>query len=414
MSQNVSTVAPPRVALVTGCVPVGGATTLLLNLARELRRKEIPTIVFSFEKHNPFGCDFKAEGVRLVVNDEEKFIFEDRLTACLKLLAEFKPTCVVAWISPLSFEVLRYVPFGILRVGLDVSDHASIYPTDYAPFMDALVGVSEKIAATARSLPAFNRVDVRCIHCGVPSPELPPRAPDSSAPLRIVYLGRLCQEAKRVRLFPTILRQLCESRIPFSWTIAGDGEELDFLKANMRTSRTDQQVHFTSSLSNPEVSALLSRHDVLLLASDFEGLPMSLLEAMALGLVPVVSDIESGIREVVNANNGIRVAIDDIPGYARAIVHLHENRDALAAMGRAARDTVLKGYSVGVMADRWLALMSSHQPVSAEWPATFNIRPTLALEGQIKFHPALRPPRRLLKTVAGSFKTKWGHFNRAK
>ena len=133
---------------------------------------------------------------------------------------------------------------------------------------------------------------------------------------------------------------------------------------------------------------------------------MSLLESMAQGLVPVVSDIESGIREVVDSNNGIRVAIDDIPGYAKAIIHLHENRDALAAMGRAARDIVLKAYSVRVMADRWLDLVASHQPVSAEWPGKFNIRPPLALEGQIKFHPAFRPLRRLAKTIAGSLKNK--------
>jgi glycosyltransferase involved in cell wall biosynthesis len=406
MSKDVPGSAPLRVALVTGNLNLGGATSLLLNLTGELNHRGIQTLVFSFEKENPLASDFKADGVKVVFEDEDKSIFEDRLSACLKLLAEFRPSCVVAWLAPPSFEVLRYVPPGILRVGLDVSDKANIYPTDYAPFMDVLVGVSKKIAATARSLPAFGRVDVRCIHCGVPIPEPRQRIPDSSSPLRIIFLGRLYQDSKRVRLFPTILRHLCESQIPFSWTIAGDGPELDFLKTNMQTSRPDQQVHFTGPLSNSEISALLSRHDVFLLASDFEGLPMSLLESMAQGLVPVVSDIESGIREVVDSNNGIRVAIDDIPGYAKAIIHLHENRDALAAMGRAAHDIVLKAYSVRVMADRWLDLVASHQPVSAEWPGKFNIRPALSLEGQIKFHPAFRPPRRLVKTIAGSLKNK--------
>jgi glycosyltransferase involved in cell wall biosynthesis len=379
---------------------------LLLNLTGELNRRGIQTLVFSFEKENPLASDFQAAGVQVVFKDEEKFIFEDRLSAGLELLGEFRPACVAAWLAPLSFEVLRYVPHGVLRVGLVVQDEAYIYPTDYAPFMDVLVGVSEKIAATARSLPAFGRVDVRCIHCGIPMPEPRQRIPNSFSPLRIIYLGRMEQEAKRVRLFPTILRHLCESQIPFSWTIAGDGPELDFLKTNMPTSRPDQQVHFTGPLPNPEVSALLSRHDVFLLASGFEGLPMSLLESMAQGLVPVVSDIESGIREVVDSNNGIRVAVDDIPGYAKAIIHLHENRDALAAMGRSARDIVLRAYSVRVMADRWLDLIASHQPVSAEWPGKFNIRPALELEGQIKFHPAFRPLRRHLKMIAGSLKNK--------
>ena len=197
MSKDVPGSAPLRVALVTGNLNLGGASSLLLNLTGELNRRGIQTLVFSFEKENPLASDFKADGVEVVFEDEDKSIFEDRLSACLELLAEFRPACVVAWLAPPSFEVLRYVPSGILRVGLDVSDKACIYPTDYAPFMDVLVGVSEKIAATARSLPAFGRVDVRCIHCGVPIPEPRQRISDFSPPRCGLSILAVCIKSQK-------------------------------------------------------------------------------------------------------------------------------------------------------------------------------------------------------------------------
>ena len=129
MSKDVPGSAPLRVALVTGNLNLGGASSLLLNLTGELNRRGIQTLVFSFEKENPLASDFKADGVEVVFEDEDKSIFEDRLSACLELLAEFRPACVVAWLAPPSFEVLRYVPFrnlkgwtGCVGQGLYLSD----------------------------------------------------------------------------------------------------------------------------------------------------------------------------------------------------------------------------------------------------------------------------------------------------
>src|SRR5206468_103489 len=139
----------------------------------------------------------------------------------------------------------------------------------------------------------------------------------------------------------------------------------------------------------------LKNHDVFLLASDSEGLPMSLLEAMAQGVVPVVSDLESGIRDVVDSSNGLLVPVDDVEAYGRAIIHLHEHRDELAAKSAAAHARVKTEFSVQAMADRWLKILSAPPP-KVQWPSRWRIQPPLTQRHSPRFWPPVRALRRLV------------------
>src|SRR5207244_1497066 len=153
---------------------------------------------------------------------------------------------------------------------------------------------------------------------------------------------------------------------------------------------------FIGAVSYADVARVLDAHDILILVSDYEGLPLSLLEAMGRGLVPVVTDLESGIREVVNKNNGVLVPVDDVEGYARAIAYLHANRAEFAAKSAAARDRVRNEFSVGAMTDRWLSILSvSARP--AVWPRDFRIRGPVTDARQWKYAVPVRPLRRVLK-----------------
>jgi hypothetical protein len=183
-------------------------------------------------------------------------------------------------------------------------------------------------------------------------PEARP-ARDTAVPLRILYLGRLDREQKRVHLFPAILEQLQSSGIPFHWTLAGDGPESAALQARMQGGGPEQIVSFIGTVPYADVPRILSEHDVFLLASDYEGLPLSLLEAMGAGLAPVVSDLPSGIRELVDETTGKRVAPGNLRGYAEAIVWLHEHRGELRRFSENAQRRVRGEFSIAAMAGRW-------------------------------------------------------------
>ena len=386
-----------RLALVTGGLPLGGSTTFLCNLAGELVRREIPAEVLSFEHANPLASDFRRLNIPVLCLDDRRFIFEDRMQAVLRRLGEFKPSVVVANLGTTSFEVLRYVPAGIFRIGMVHADDSIVHAIvrHYAGVVDLMVVVSETIWHKIENHAGFAGVPVKYLPLGVRMPENGMvRKPGSGAPLRILYLGRLAQAQKRVRLFPQILDRLQSSGIPFHWTIVGEGEEKEFLEQAMK-SAPRQTISFLGKIAYDQVPETLRAHDIFLLASDYEGLPLSLLEAMGHGLVPVVSDLASGIPEVVDATNGILVSVNDVEGYGRAIIYLHEHRDELAAKSAAARARVQTEFSVEAMTDRWLAAFPKEPPVIGAWPANWKIKPVLAARHPIYFSPPMRVFRRL-------------------
>ncbi|MCX6966540.1 MAG: glycosyltransferase family 4 protein, partial [Verrucomicrobia bacterium] len=352
------TAPSPRFAFVSGNLNLGGSTTFLCNIAGELVRRGVSVRVFCTQKHHPLAADFESQNIPVFTADERRWIYEDRIAALLKELRAFEPTLVAGCLAPASFEILRYLPPGIRRVGMVQSDDPGVYGclAAYREKIDAVVGVSKTIAARLQAMEAFAGKQIACIPYGVPMPASIPAAPSCGGPLRILYLGRLDEDQKRVRLFPEIYRHLCASGIPFRWTLAGEGPERAFLEAKMSGGGPDQHVLFTGQVDYANVPLLLQNQDVLLLTSTFEGLPLSLLEAMGQGLVPVVSDLESGIREVVDEINGLLVPVDNIEGYARALVHLHKDREELTQKRTTARARVFPAYSIAAMADRWMQL----------------------------------------------------------
>jgi glycosyltransferase involved in cell wall biosynthesis len=379
---------------------LGGTTTFLCNFGGELIRRHVPAEVLSFELENPLASDFARQNIPVTCLDDGRHIFEDQMGSALAALRAFRPTTVLATLGTPSFEVLRYVPAGVFRVGVAQSDDPPLYPgvARYAGHLDAVVVVSGAMKHKMLAQPALTAIPVHAIPYGVPMPDVGQIIhPDAVRPLRILYLGRLVQEQKRVRLFPKILRSLCASGIPFHWTIAGDGPEMAFLKASMKTSSPGQQVTFLGPVAYANVPGVLRRHDVFLLASDYEGLPLSLLEAMGHGLVPVVSNLTSGIPEVVDETNGRLVPVDDVAGYARAIVHLHTHRAELAAKSAAARQRVQSEFSVTAMTDRWLAIIPPATLPAPTWLQADVIQAPLPSPRKFLFSPPVRPFRRLAK-----------------
>jgi glycosyltransferase involved in cell wall biosynthesis len=392
--------ASHRFALVTGILDLGGTTTFLCNLGGELVRRNFAVRVLSFARNNPLAADFERLKIPVFTTDEKKLIYEDRLLLILKELASFKPSVALANLSAESFEVLRYMPKGVFRIGTAQADQEPVYRllAQYAGDMDLLAAVSDRIQQQLQPRPEFAALPVRYLPHGVPIPETgAPRVTNDTGPLRILYLGRLQREQKRVQLFAEMFKVLEASGMPFHWTIAGTGPEENWLKTVLQSRAANQTVSFPGKVLYGEVPRLLAEHDVFLLASDYEGQPLSLLEAMVAGLVPVVSDLPSGIREVVDADTGKLIPPDNARGYAEAIVHLHEHRDELHRLAVNAEGRARREFTVSAMVERWLAVLPPKLPEAMAWPEKWSLKPILSAPNRWWFSSPMRWLRRMLR-----------------
>ncbi|MDR1918951.1 MAG: glycosyltransferase family 4 protein, partial [Tannerellaceae bacterium] len=187
------------------------------------------------------------------------------------------------------------------------------------------------------SLPADK---IKVIPNAVALPALPEGGKDFQAELAILFLGRI-DWAKGLGRIAAALECLSKQDIPFRFYLCGVGpDKARFIQ--MLTAEVRSRVRDLGLVYGERKQAVLQASHIYLLPSDFEGLPLSLLECMSYGLVPVVSAVGS-MPLVVKETNGCLVStVEEI---VAAISRLHADRDRLRALSQAARLAIEAGYS---------------------------------------------------------------------
>ena len=163
----------------------------------------------------------------------------------------------------------------------------------------------------------------------------------ASRPIRLVCTRRL----EPVFDHPTILGALArlkEKGLAFRMTFVGGGVLLDTLKQNAQKAGLDGSVSFTGKVPNDDLPEILGRHDVYLSASLWDGTSLSLLEAMATGLFPVVSDIKANAALLEHNIDGLLHKVGDADDLAKCIMQLYEHPELAAGAARGNRLKVIE------------------------------------------------------------------------
>lgn len=392
--------SPRSLVVLSESLPLGGTATFVLNLCDGMKRAEgWHCVAAGLRGRGEIGEQIHQAGFEIVAPAATDLLHEERIEAIYRECSRIGAQAVVAGLGSGAFDFLRYAPPGCLRIGMIQSDDECVYQLveRYLPWLDLVVGVSDEIRRKMAARLKDQKVHVHAQQYGVPMPERIDAVPPQG-PLRVLYLGRVIEEQKRVVLMERVIRRCLTSGADIEWTIAGDGPDLP----GMRTRLADAgvKVRFLGAVPYRDVPATIKGHEVYFLCSDYEGLPLSLLESMGHGLVPVVSNLPSGISEVVRNDNGIRIALDDEAGYANALISLAGDRQRLASLSAAAAMEVRESHSTTAMALRWQAMLDAHLPAQAPvWKTSCKATAPMELADQLKFSPALRPLRRLLKRV---------------
>lgn len=109
-----------------------------------------------------------------------------------------------------------------------------------------------------------------------------------------------------------------------------------------------------------DVAVMLSACDVYVMTSHWEGLPLSLLEAMALQC-PVVATSVDGVAEIIrNDVDGLLVPAGDSEALARQTVRLLSDEALRLRIGHAARRRIQEAFSVDQMTAKWSELIAAH------------------------------------------------------
>jgi len=222
------------------------------------------------------------------------------------------------------------------------------------------IGLPEKIRRCAQviAISSFGRSQlfrlveprlwpkIRIVHCGLESAFYQNNATSSPLMRNFVCVGRLCEQKGQVLLLDAA-RRLVESGTKFGLVLAGDGEMRDELEKLISRYKLESVVRITGWLSGDQVRDEILAARALVLPSFAEGLPVVIMEAMALRR-PVISTFVAGIPELVNSDElGWLVPAGDAEALASVMqACLDTPFDTITRMGDAAHARALERHDV--------------------------------------------------------------------
>jgi glycosyltransferase involved in cell wall biosynthesis len=365
-----------RVSFTTFDAPdfVGGPNSWLRRVVPFLQEAGWQVNVFFFiEKGPPEACPcYRALtdlGVRCDVMSSREPMFV-QVRWLLQELAASPPSVFVINLSGAGYLATRWIRrSGIPSIGIMHSDDA-FYKKIFDEFvlgpagncLTDLVCVSEFLAQTAAN--ANTPTTVHLIPYGVPIPDR--MANVSKRPLRLIYVGRLVEEQKKIL---EVSRALCRvvREVPGTEAVIyGNGPDRERVDRCLEQEKVGTDVRLGGQIDNADIQKVMLEADVLVLLSDYEGLPIALLEAMACGLVPVCLRIRSGVGQLVEQGETGFLVDNRGDQFVSTIRAIAFNPDLRLRVSSAARDKIVAQYSDALNASRWIRLLGDRSGKSPE------------------------------------------------
>jgi glycosyltransferase involved in cell wall biosynthesis len=352
--------------------------------------------------HNPLSVDTRFGGT-LAADTQTTVEYQlplENLHAVLRRLDKALPHGPGILVSNdwLELALVATRDTGLTVVQLLHGDHEYYYDLaeKHQTVIDVFVAYSLAMRdGLIRRLP-HRRASIVHLPYGIPLPRRIRNA--TSGPLRLVFSGRLEDGQKGVFYLPLIDALLAETGTEVVWTIIGGGPDAAELK---RRWTSTSRVRWLDTRPKDEVVDLLADQDVFVLPTRTEGFPVSLLEAMSAGLVSVVSDIPSGVPEVVRrGETGFLPAVGDVKAFAAAISLLANDRDLLERMSSAARAMVERDYDIRDRVADYQQLFARFAELRRPRPASAPLHYGSRLDRPWIPNPlvrAIRGPRRWLR-----------------
>ena len=200
---------------------------------------------------------------------------------------------------------------------------------------------------------------VQVVHCGLDAAYFAGPAIAVPAARRLVCVGRICEQKGQLLLVEAAHRLMVQG-VDFELVLAGDGEMRDVIEALVIRKNLQGRVRITGWISSEQVRDEILAARALVLPSFAEGLPVVIMEAMALRR-PVISTFVAGIPELVKpGEHGWLVPSGDVEQLMYAIrACLEAPANVLNRMGEAAHERVLALHCVDTQAGQLAKLFNA-------------------------------------------------------
>ena len=243
------------------------------------------------------------------------------------------------------------------------------------------------------------------IPCGTPEIENSTLR-NSQEVFKVIYAGRLVKEAKQVLKLTKAFCDASKVNSNLEFSIYGDGDQEQSIKALIKDEKASKNVILFKALPPSQILNKIQEHHVFTLMSDYEGMPIALMEAMACGVVPVCYVGEGGVDEIIEHGVNGFVVKNRGEDYQEKLQLLVNDRSLLETMSKNAISTIEQKYSSKITHHKWFELLNNFKGVKQK-PLRIPLR--IKLKGTLLYYGDNRKPS-LKDRSATWLKSNWIAF----
>ena len=363
--------------------------------------RQCPTISYFKENNLPIH----------LINSNTRNYVEDQVKELLNIVRREDISTVVAnLVIPALYATQYLKQFNIPVIGV-MHSNDTFYQGVITKFihgksknqLSTAVSVSEYINTICES--QNTKTQLLNIPCGTPEAKKS-AFPESQEILKVIYAGRLVVQQKRILKLTKAFCDASKVNSNLEFSIYGNGDKEQSISALINHERASKNVKLFKALPPKEIINKIQEHHVFTLMSDYEGMPIALMEAMACGVVPICLNEESGINEIIEHGVNGFIVKNRGKDYQDKLQLLVNDRSLWETMSKNAIATIEQKYSSKITHQKWFELLNQFKDVKQK-PLKIPLR--IKLKGALLYYGDNRKPS-LKNRSATWLKSNWIAF----
>ncbi len=364
---------------------VGGPVTWLMHLLPALQRYgfDVNCLIFYHVGNNgPLTEHLKKNNIALK-GTSFNYYTEDNIQWLLQQLKSNQPDIFVPNLVVPAYLATPWIKkAGIKIIGVSHSDDP-FYHAIQELFIDGkekfrahgMIVVSKELEYQLNQSPQIANIKLERIPYGVQIPKEKAEWNDNT--LKVVYVGRLSEEQKRISEVTKAFCKMVQEVPNTEAIIYGEGPDRNNVENILCSEGKGLPVYLGGNIPALEMQQKLLDAHVIVLLSDYEGLPIAILEAMACGVVPVCLNMRSGITEQIK--NGVTgyIVSDRDKDFIHTINKIASNKGLWQTISLNAKKVITDNFSMELCHHKYIkyfnSLAISKQKKEIKLPKRYNL-----------------------------------------
>lgn len=353
-----------KVVIVIPSLVVGGAENMVCQLSRAINRDKFDIVLVSLSSKQDtiFEKILLKSGINIAFMDNDGGLSVQTAFKLWRYFNQFKPDIVHSHLT----ASLYAIPWVYTHKATLLH---TIHTTPQFEFSKRIIGlmkilykkkkaipvaISNKIKVSTSSLYNISQGSIEVVYNPVDIERFRKKSINHAENIQFIHVGRMNPNKNQqliIKAFAIVKKEL----LNVSLVLVGDGESKNELSKLVEDLNLNKDVTFVGNIAN--VEDYLNESDIFVLSSHYEGLPLSILEAMSSGL-PIVSTNVGGVSDIVD-KNGILIEDNDLNALTNSMLRLAKDKDLRIKMSIASVE-LSKQYNITNIAHKYEELYEKY------------------------------------------------------